>query len=182
MEVGECKSVHIMQCNAQSSSNAWGKKQAGQQWGNEGQETRVKFGEELIAARWCFLVRALLRPLFARNFLLKVCSQLKCQSLGDILSLIYLAFCRHDNPARREKKWQERRPWGAAGNYILGVLASINIVWGFMKYKYIYTIWLTLINIIRIYKFKQKYGHTLADTFLEHNVHSLSCLLWWLSI
>ena len=51
MEVGECKSVHIMQCNTQSSSNAWGKKQAGQQGGNEGQETRVKFGEELIAAR-----------------------------------------------------------------------------------------------------------------------------------
>ena len=52
MEVGECKSVHII-CNAilRAAAMLGGKKQAGQQGGNEGQETRVKFGEELIAAR-----------------------------------------------------------------------------------------------------------------------------------
>ena len=40
-------------CNAilRAAAMLGGKKQAGQQGGNEGQETRVKFGEELIAGR-----------------------------------------------------------------------------------------------------------------------------------
>ena len=183
MEVGECKSVHIMQCNAQSSSNAWGKKQAGQQGGNEGQETRVKFGEELIAARWCFLVRALLRPLFARNFLLKVCSQLQCQFYGRHIIVDLPCFLSAWQPRLRREEVARKRTVGRGRQLYFGCAGFHQHCLGFMKYNYIYTIWLTLINITWIYKYKQKYGLTLGrDNFHEHNVHSLSCLLWWLSM
>ena len=131
MEVGECKSVHIMQCNTQSSSNAWGKKQAGQQGGNEGQETRVKFGEELIAARWCFLVRALLRPLFARNFLLKVCSQLQCQFYGRHIIVDLPCFLSAWQPRLKREEVARKRSVGRGRQLYFGCAGFHQHRWRF---------------------------------------------------